>query len=447
MNTAPAPIAPTVPPPKASPADPAKAKLQADADAAIDAAFEGVELDIDDSTPPPAPKPSVSAPSDPKVEPAPEPKKEEPKVSDEKVDPLDAPPEGLEPAPKLSSGALRAQLLEARKVIKEMETGVAQKDTDLETTRKEVETLKKQLEEKTGFVPEKIDYASQPSVKAHTDLIGRDMKAVSLTMGPEGKKLAGNFSTWLRQYIVATNTDGPEGEEAVAKLTETLETELGDAGRRDAMALFGRSLPGYEAAMQEMKRLEADSSNIRTRQSLDQYNQIEQAIKNTLQPMGELPEEAMAAQPYDPATFIARNVANDPKWAARSMEAKKRIAEFLSGVKPLSPEERKTLEANDTGGLSTIEDDRKKKYSEDRNQWAKRLYQGTMILPMFKALYEELETLRASKSAEDSEQDALDKVDEKKVVPITQPKKAPVENAGDFNRFIDDIFDGKPVPA
>lgn len=455
MNPPPAPAPAPTPPPVAKPPskpDPVKDKLQADADAAIDAAFEGIDLTIEDQTPPaPKPAPPVTKAPEPKEEPTPKPepdgKKEEPKSPDEKVDPLDAPPEGSEPPKPLTSKDLRSQLLVANKKIEEMTVAHAQRDTELETTRKEVETLRKQLEESSGYVPEKIDYGAQPSVKKYTDVINKDARVIALSMGEEGKKLLANFSGWLRQYILAANLDGSQGEEAVAKLTETLETELGERGRERTMELFGRSLPGYEAAMEEIKKLEADSHNIRTRQSLDQYNRISQEIKDVLTPMGDLPEDVMAAQPHDPATFIARNIASDPKWAARSMEAKQRIAEFLSGVKPLSPEEKAKRDANDTGGLTNVEEDQKKKYSEDRRLWAKRMYQGAMILPLFKSMYEELETLRAKHSEEEAELSALDKVDEKKVVPIAQPKKARVETADDFNKLLDDVFDGKEVPA
>jgi hypothetical protein len=408
------------------------------ADAAFDLAFKDIDPVENPPSAPVSQAPPI-APEPPVTQPEPPPVAEAPK--DETVDPLDAPPTDAAPPVKPTSKDLRTQLEQRNKAFKDLEVAAAQKELELENIRKETEDLRKQLEVKASFVPEKIDFSQHESVKAHRDLMERDINAVSLSLGKEGKILKQNFNEWFKLYYSGTKQAGEQGDEVLNKLNETLETELGENGRMHAMSLMGRVAPGYEAAVAEMRKLEADSHNIRTRQTVEKYSATAKEISDVLAPMGDLPPEVIATKPHDPATYIAKLVSSDPAWAARSLQVKKEIAEVLSGPKPISPEERAKLEANDTGGLSKIEEDMQKTHSQKRNLTARRLYQAMMILPNLPSMLEELEGLRAGREAEDSEIAALDSVPEAKVVqmPSQAKKDISVEAAA---KMVDDIFAG-----
>lgn len=405
---------------------------EAIAQAALDAAFNNVdplETPPELSAPPvarqpdPAPQPETPAPAEPTVE--------EPAAAS---DGLDAPPEGVA-LPKPTNKDLRSQLVARNAEFTKLEGEKKLVDDEVSRLKLEVEKYKKLSEDVP--VNDNYDVRQAPEVKRYADLISRDRDAVSRAMGKTGKVFRDNFERYFKEYVAASAQPGEQGDLAMDGLIEKLEAELGEDGRRDAMSMLGRNLPNYEMALQEMKRLEGDVHNRRTRQSVEKYTTVEKEIQALLDPLGDVPESVMAAKPHSVEAYVSKLLASDSKWHAFAQKAKQEIKEVLAGVKPLSPEELAKLEANDTGELTGIHAERETQFKNRRANLARRAFYGTMILTMVPKMLEELETLRAANSDEDDELDALSNV------PVSTPPAKKQDEVPDFGQSIMDAFRGQ----
>lgn len=410
--------------------------------AAADAALRDAFADTPEDTPsPPALKEQPEPPPEEKKETPADDKK--PETVTETVDELDKPPEGVV-LPKTTSKDLRSQLEKANASLKEREGEKKLQEEEISKLRKEIDDLKNQF---SGAAPvEPVDFKNDPAVTKHTSLIQNDVKATARVIGGEaGKKLALTFYDkdrgYLREFIEASTQDGVKGDELMDTLRSRLDTELGEDGARDTMSLLNRSFPTYQLALSELKRLEADTHNHSTRKNVEKYVAAEKEVSTLLDPLGELPEEVIAAKPYAVESFVSKLISSDPKWLAQSQKVKAFIKEVFVGVKPLTPEEKQKMEANNDGGLSEVEGTRNKKHQENRQMAMRRLYHSMMILPNLPALLEELEGLRSSQAQGDSELDALESV------PAAKP--APKSNGApairDLKKDLLTVFSGKEL--
>lgn len=224
-------------------------------------------------------------------------------------------------------------------------------------------------------------------------------------------------------------------------LRTRLDTELGEEHSKDALMLLNRSLPNYKLAMTELQKLEADTHNHSTRKSVEKYTALEKEVSTLLEPLGELPDEVLATKPYAVESFVSKLISSDPKWLVQSQKVKAFIKEVFVGVKPLTPEEKQKMAANDDGGLSEVETTRQKKHLENRQAAMRRLYHSMMTMPNLPAIFEELESLRAGKVQEDSELDALENVPAVK----PPPKANGAANARDLKKDLLTVFSGKEL--
>lgn len=408
--------------------------------AAADAALRDAFSDSPEDAPPPLPTPEKP------LEPILEEKKEvveekKPEPSVEPVDELDKPPEGVV-LPKTTSKDLRSQLEKRNADYKQLEGEKKLHEEELTKLRKEVEELRGKSPEPV----EAVDFKNDPAVTKHTTVIHNDVKATARVIGGEaGKKLALTFydkdQGYLRQFVEASSVEGVKGDEMMDTLRSRLDTELGEDSAKDAMSLLNRSLPAYQQAMSELKRLEADTHNHSTRKSVEKYTAAEKEVSTLLDPLGELPDEVISAKPYAPESFVSKLISSDPKWLAQSQKVKAFIKEVFVGVKPLTPEERQKMEANNDGGLSEVETTRQKKHQENRQAAMRRLYHSMMILPNLPALLEELEGLRSSQAQGDSELDALE------TVPVARPSPKSNGTAAvrDLKKDLLAVFSGKEL--
>lgn len=410
--------------------------------AAADAALRDAFADTPEDVPPPLPiteKPPETAPEEKKeiVE------EKKPEEVTETVDELDKPPEGAV-LPKTTSKDLRSQLEKANATLKEREGEKKLHEEELTNLRKEIETLKSQSSGTEQV--EAVDFKNDPAVTKHTTVIHNDVKATARVIGGEaGKKLALTFydkdQGYLRQFVEASSMEGVKGDEMMDTLRSRLDTELGEDSAKDAMSLLNRSLPAYQQAMSELKRLEADTHNHFTRKSVEKYTAAEKEVSTLLDPLGELPDDVVATKPYAVESFVSKLISSDPKWLAQSQKVKAFIKEVFVGVKPLTPEEKQKMEANNDGGLSEVETTRQKKHQESRQAAMRRLYHSMMILPNLPALLEELEGLRSNQAQGDSELDALESV------PVAKP--TPKSNGApavrDLKKDLATVFAGREL--
>lgn len=429
--------APPAPAPEVKPASEPKTKPDTSLrDKAIEMAFAG----LDPSDVKEEPQPPVQDP--PRIE---EPDKKEqkeetpPPVPKDEIDDLDKLPPGTEPPPPVGPKDLRNELTRRKEEFTELQTKYTSLETEAAELRTKNEELEKKLSERAADAPEKINYEEEPSVKVHTDLIFRDLNAVSRTLGKEnGKNLRDNFRGFFRDYVTAAKTEGEHGDELMNALTDKMESVLGEEGRRDGMALMGRSLPLYEQAMAEVTKLEADIGNRRGRQAVEKYNKSVEEVGAVLDPLGELPEEAIAAQPYAVESYVARLIGSNAEWLKRSAKVKAELKEIFAGMKPLSPEEQKKLESNDSGDLSKNEDARRAQFRKRHERVVKQAYLMMMLYPSLSGLLEENESLKAGKKEEDDAGDALERI------PASQPP--PASNGSkpkEFSSRVDDVFAGR----
>ena len=415
-------MTPPKPPTEVAPEPPVRDKFPANRIA--DKLF-GIEPEPDPTSPVKEPEPN---PAPPIKEPEPAPtlptREPDPIPPDDDWDaPIrkeDDPGElDFETEPANESEARKQAKLRGREA-KRLSAEVAEYKLKLEKEAEEKEKLRQRMEE---IETSAIDPMEHPDFKAQRAEILRDVEQTAELLPVSPDNVVRNFGVMMNEYLKLDGLTGSERSEMLGKLkgkvvdllqvSEVPYDEMTPEEQNqfnplvsDILRMIHRNV-GPTKKLGELKAALEDrtKSGLISRGSKT-YERSLADLRPALDAVGELSDELIAADPHSPASVVAKLVRESPEAKGRVEKAKADILEVLLGPPALSLDDMRRLEANGTN-IKQFVAEREAAFRQKQKRLAPLLVQALVTRAFFKESLTELHKLKAVKSAEESELDAL----------------------------------------
>lgn len=352
-------------------------------------------------------------------------------------------PDKAEPEDEiLDESAARKQAKLRGKEAKELKTRLTERELELERIQTERDDYKARLDEveSTKIKPEDhVDY-----VEARESIL-KDARSVSRRLSGRSKELLlPKFGDLMAEYLVAADaTDVVEADNKLMgsivdglKLSEVPYADLDEDEREVFRPTIDKVLDLLErnaAKTDDLRKLHATltekaktghlSVGVRT------YENTIKEFKPVLDAVGDLADDIIEANPFDPNAVVAKMIKGSPEAAKRLEKAKADVLEVLVGPRVLTQKEIDKLEA---GGTSVKEflAERAKQHRAKQQKLAAFFVQGLMTRSLLKEKMSKLSKYEKDEESEDSEFSAIQRATKKKakVEAAPEKKKDPLYN-------------------
>lgn len=320
-------------------------------------------------------------------------------------------------APLQESVAQKMAKEKGRKV-KELEAVVRDKDIEFGRVFDENKSLKAQIEELRAV---KVKPTEHPDFLALKDKVWNEVETAAEVI-PEGRDIPKHFGVLSDAYAEATALRGDERAKAMAELRKTIvnkcgkfdveyedmdATDLREADQFSAkvLSILQKTAPDVRGLVDLSSTLSSKSEESAIVLSLKDYDAKVKDINPILDAIGNMPEEAIDADPHAIESVVA-TLAKTSEGRRRLTNAKRDALEALFGPRPYTKEELAQLKGNGTD-LKSHEAERRKKADATRKRLLPKLVQ---FLVAGATLVEDRRSHMAAKAEVDQEEAEADAV-------------------------------------
>lgn len=287
---------------------------------------DAIASELEDFTPPDlnalgdTPKPGEKPPTEPKKEEKPpEPKKpEEPKQPDKKT---------TEPPAK----QLRDELERTRKErddfkakfenhpkVKELEASIAERTKELESLKAEAEKTRKELDIRDPLASSKL--------RDHQQKFDQEFTR-SIEFVPE---IEGNYQQLVGEFANLPRNDREQYRTALAEFEQKVEEAVGGRKFAAAMDLIRKGHDFVQEHNSLRKEVTENASKIAYEARSTEWQKYDGEVSSILQGALEVPEDLEDSDPYHPALFLKRTLAEVPE--EKQKETLSKIDTYLRRV-------------------------------------------------------------------------------------------------------------------
>lgn len=342
-----------------------------------------------------------------------------------------------EPEPENETVARRMAKENGRKA-KQAQARVTELELELDRVKSELDARQARLQEVESLQVDPRDY---PEVKEVRQKVLADVKRGAALLGVKDPAVfRDNFGTYIQNFMDADALDGAEFDTAIGSLRKQIIKEVGgfeddyedldyteqakaDAIADKALAVIERAVPDTRKAMELAEKAKSRAKVSQFAVGTRDYEAAMSEFKPVLDAIGDMPEEALAANPNSVPAIVARMVKESPEARRRVEKAKVDVMEILLGPRALSQDEVAKLEANGTD-LKTFYAERQKLVAEKRKKLLPLLVQGLATRAVFADTLQKLSKYEADNAADEDEFDAMEQARRPK--PAAPKKKAVV---------------------
>jgi hypothetical protein len=231
------------------------------------------------------------------------------------------------------------------------------KHTSAEKERDELRQRVQQYEQVT------IDPRTTPAYQEVLNEMWNDVDAaIAEELPPAATELSNRFGKYVAQYLPTLRMQASERATAVAKLKQTIASELSghdepyeelleddrvaaDDLARQVLAVIRRNAPRATKLIEIENEVRERAKKGRLASGVREYEDRANFIKQAVKPVGELEDQLVEKDPEIPEAIVTRMAKEDPEFDKRLKSAKKDIEELLAGgPKPLTEAEMDALE-------------------------------------------------------------------------------------------------------
>lgn len=356
-----------------------------------------------------------------------------------------------EPGPENETIA-RKMAKENGRRAKQAEAKVTELELELDRVKTELEARQARLQEVESL---QVDPRDFPEVKAVREKVMTDVKRGAAMLGVKDPAVfRNNFGTYITSFMDADSLDGEEFDNAIGSLRKQIIKEVGgfedayedldftEQAKADliadkALAVIERAVPDTKKAIELAESLKSRAKVGHLAVGTREYDAAMSEFKPVLDAVGDLPEEAIAADPHSVPTIVARMVKESPEARRRVERAKADVLEIIIGPRALSPDEVSKLEANGKD-IKAFYAERQKMVQEKRKKLLPLLVQGLATRALFADALKKLAKYEEADSAEDTEFDAMEQLRKKK--PVPPKKKEPVPAGRRRNTVLTELY-------
>lgn len=337
-----------------------------------------------------------------------------------------------EPDPKKRESVAQKLAKENGRRVKELETTLKERDLDVERATKERDEIRARLEE---IEVTRIDPRDHPDFLSLQGEIMTDVDEAAEVLVNDPTVLVNNFGKFMTAYL-SLPENGKERASELANLKVTIAETLGDVPYEDLspeeksstdklVTEVLRVVQRNSGKTRQLKKVHADLSERAKKGLLSvgarDYELNVAEFKPVLDAVGDLPEDVIEENPNSPEAVVARLAKTSPEVKKRLDGARKDVMELLVGPRVLTQAEINKMESNGTDVKKFLVD-RERAFRERKKRLAPLLVQALVTRSHYKQVLEKLAKLEADKDSTDSEQDALQRIKQKKA-----PAKPPEE--------------------
>ena len=334
---------------------------------------------------------------------------------------------------------------------KQAEAKVTELELEVERLRTDLQARETRLQEVESLQLNPFDY---PEVKQVRDKVMANVKRGAAMLGARNPQVfRDKFGDYIQTFMDSESLDDAELDTAIASLRKQIIREVGgfedeyedldftEQAKADAIA--DRALQVIERAVPDTRKAIELAGNLKSRAKVSQlavgtreYEQAVAEFQPVLDAIGDLPEDAVAADPHSVPAVVARMVKDSPEAKRRVEKAKQDVLEILIGPRALSPEEIAKLEANGTD-LKSFYAERQKAVAAKRKKLLPLIVQGLATRAIFADTLKKLAKYETDRIEEEEEFDALEGVRKKKPIPA---KKKPAQTGPRKNSVLAEMF-------
>lgn len=370
-----------------------------------------------------------------------EPTKTEDALEDESDEDYEAPVPGKkadvedEPEPANETVA-RKMAKENGRRAKQAEAKITELQLEMDRVRADLEAERARLEEVESL---QVDPRDFPEVKEVRNKVMADVKRGAAMLGVKDPAVfRDNFGTYIQSFMDADSLDGAEFDSALGDLRKKIIKEVGgfeddyedldyteqakaDSIADKALSVIERAVPDTKKAMELAEKLKSRAKISQFAVGTRDYETAMAEFKPVLDAIGDMPEEALKADPHSVPAIVARMVKESPEGRRRVNRAKLDVIEIILGPRALSQDEVAKLEANGTD-LKTFYAERQKMVAEKRKKLIPLFIQGLATRAVFADSLKKLAKYESDNAADEDEFDAMEQA--RKPKPVTPKKKA-----------------------
>lgn len=356
-----------------------------------------------------------------------------------------------EPEPENETVARKMAKENGRKA-KQAQARVTELELELDRVKSELEVRQARLQEVESLQLDPRDY---PEVKEVRQKVLADVKRGAALLGVRDPAVfRDNFGTYIQNFMDADALDGAEFDSAIGGLRKQIIKEVGgfeddyedldsvDQARADAiadkaLAVIERAVPDTRKAMDLAEKAKSRAKVSQFAVGTRDYEAAMSEFKPVLDAIGDMPEEALAADPNSVPAIVARMVKESPEARRRVEKAKADVMEIILGPRALSPDEVARLEANGTD-LKSFYAERQKVVAEKRKKLLPLLVQGLATRAVFADVLKKLSKYETENAEEEEEFDAMENA--RRPAPAVPKKKTPVVAGARKNSVLTELF-------
>ncbi len=362
-----------------------------------------------------------------------EPEETEESQEDEEEDPdkeIDfdepvTPPKKEEEAEIPNETMARKLAKENGRKVKELDTRLKERELELDRVRQELEEREARLTElqQTGFKPQ-----DHPDFKTLENEIRSDYEQ-AFELIPNGENLSAGFGKFLADYQKLGTLEGEERRGALQNLKERIversgrfadpyadlledEKKEADALALDVLRVVQRNSTKFTKLNETFERLTEQAKSGQLALGEKEYQRTVAEFSPAIEAVGDLPDDAVEADPHAIESAVARLAKENPEYAKRLKQAKRDVLELLAGPRVLTQADLDKLKANGTDPKA-FNAQRIKAHREKKQKLAVMLVQGLVTRPLFKEMSEKLAALESKAKEEEDEEEVIQKVTKK----------------------------------
>lgn len=333
----------------------------------------------------------------------------------------------------------------ARKMAKENGRRAKQAEAKITELELEIDRVKADLEAREARLQEveslQVDPRDFPEVKEVRNKVLADVKRGAAMLGVKDPAVfRDNFGTYIQSFMDADSLDGAEFDSALGDLRKRIIKEVGgfeddyedldytEQAKADmiadkALSVIERAVPDTKKAMELAEKFKSRSKVSQFAVGTREYEAAMSEFKPVLDAIGDLPEDALKADPHSVPAIVARMVKESPEARRRVEKAKADVVEIILGPRALTPDEVAKLEANGKD-LKSFYAERQKIVAEKRKKLLPLLVQGLATRAVFADVLKKLSKYESDNAADEDEFDAMEQA--RRPAPAVPKKKAVV---------------------
>lgn len=356
-----------------------------------------------------------------------------------------------EPAPENETVA-RKMAKENGRRAKQAEAKVTELELELDRVKTELETRQARLQEVESLQVDPRDY---PEVKEVREKVLADVKRGAAMLGVKDPAVfRNNFGTYIQNFMDADSLDGDEFDSALGQLRKRIIKEVGgfeddyedldytDQSKADTIAdkallVIERAVPDTRKAMDLAEKAKSRAKVSQFAVGTREYESAMSEFKPVLDAIGDLPDEAISADPHSVPAIVARMVKESPEARRRVEKAKTDVIEIILGPRALTSDEVARLEANGKD-LKSFYAERQKIVAEKRKKLLPLLVQGLATRAVFADVLKKLSKYESDNAADEDEFDAMESARRQK--PAAPKKKAAPLSGQRKNTVLAELF-------